>query len=77
MINVDQCEENKENTEESDKKSDVAKHEINDSVLVHFPKRKSRSLTVEPSFDTLRNEIDQGSKGTIRRRSMLAKLEEA
>ena len=77
LIDVEPCEENKENTEESDKKSDVAKHEINDSVMVHFPKRKSRSLTVEPSFDTLRNEIDQGSKGTIRRRSMLDKIEEA
>ena len=77
LIDVEPCEENKENTEEGDKMSDVAKHEMNESVLGHFPKRRSRSLTVEPSFDTLRNEIDQGSKGTIRRRSMLAKIEEA
>ena len=30
----------------------------------NFPKRKSRSLTTEPNFYTLRNEIDQDSKGT-------------
>ena len=76
MIDVDTCQENKENAEKIDIENDTDKNEILGSDFIHFPKRKSRSLTAQPTFDTLRNEIDQGSEETIRRRSMIAKIEE-
>ena len=69
LIDDGSYEKKKETEEENNTKRDAAKHETSDSVVIIFPRRISKSLSEEPTFDELQREIDRGSKVTIRRRS--------
>ena len=75
ILMVDEpCARNNENEQENGNKKEAFQHEKSCSHAIPFPKVKSHSLTAEPSFDALQNITLRGSKGSIRRRSMLDKI---
>ena len=69
LIDDGPYEKKKEMEKDNKTKRDIAKHATSDSVVIIFPRRLSKSLSEEPTFDELQREIGIGSEGTIRRRS--------
>ena len=69
LIDDGSYEKTKEMEEDNNTRRNIAKHETSDSVVIIFPRRLSRSLSEEPTFEELEREIGRGSEGTIRRRS--------
>ena len=69
LIDDGSYEKTKEMEDDNNTKRNIATHETLDSVVIIFPRRLSRSLSEEPTFEELEREIGRGSEGTIRRRS--------
>ena len=69
LIDDGSYEKKKEMENDNKTKRDIAKHETSDSVVIIFPRRLSKSLSEEPTFDELQREIGRGLEGNIRRRS--------
>ena len=69
LIDDGSYEKKKEMEKDNKTKRDIAKHETSDSVVIIFPRRLSKSLSEEPTFDELQREIGRGLERNIRRRS--------